>query len=326
MSFEFSAGAVIYRRKEGRPVFLLLVKKGGEYDIAKGHIEKGETAKAAAEREIMEEAGIAVSFKEGFANDIRYFFYRKKNRVFKKVRIFLAEAGSEKVKISEEHIGYEWADYDAAVQKIKFKEMRRVFAKAAAYIDKIARMENLNRRYSSLPSENRNWELSSRLVPGEGPLDAQVMLVGQAPGRNEDEQLRPFIGRSGLLLDEALKKAGIRRERCYVTSVVQFFPPENRMPRDEEVGLCRPLLMEQIEIVNPRWIISLGSLSSSVLAGVEKISEAHGQFVSMGTREIMPTFHPAAALRFKRIRSLFEEDLCGFAARTGQTKRKAGKE
>ncbi len=326
MSFEFSAGAIIYRIEEGRPVFLLLVKDGGEYDIAKGHIEKGETAKMAAEREIMEEAGIRVLFKEGFAKDIRYFFYRKKNRVFKKVKVFLAEADSKNVKISDEHVGYEWADYESVSQKIKFKDMKRVFALAAGYIEKIGLMDDLNRKYGKLPSENGNWGLSSRLVPGEGPLDAKIMLVGQAPGKNEDEKLRPFIGRSGLLLSEALKKAGIRRERCYVTSVVQFFPPKNRMPTEEEVGLCAPFLMQQIEIVNPRWIIALGSLSSSVLAGVEKISEAHGRFVLRGGNKVMPTFHPAAALRFKRIKGLFEEDLSEFAARTGRAENQTGKE
>lgn len=316
MRFEFSAGAVIYREDEKKGlVFLLLLKPNKEYDIPKGHIEAGESSEVAAKREIMEESGLDIAFLPGFHADTKYFFYSKRQRIFKRLRVFVGRSHSPDVKISEEHIGYEWLTYEEAVRKIKFKNMRKVFADALDYIKRYDEMQKINQEYSRLPDKCRKWDLSRRLVPGEGPLNAKIICLGQAPGRQEDEQLRPFVGRSGQLLSSALSRARIRRENVYITSVVQFFPPENRMPTDEEVGLCLPFLMRQIEVIRPSFIIMLGSLSNRVLAGVESVEAEHGKIEEKEGITYMTTFHPAAGLRFRRIHQLLLDDLRKFGIR-----------
>lgn len=315
MKLEFSAGAVVYREDPKRGLlFLLLLKDNDEYDIPKGHIEAGESAAVAAKREIKEESGLVVNFVPGFSTGTRYFFYNGKEKVFKRLRIFLAKSETEKVTISEEHKDYGWFDYDETLKKIKFKDLRKVFTDAFDYIGRGKEMGEINKEYAELPASQRKWELSHKLVPGEGPLNAKVMIIGQAPGRFEDERLRPFIGRSGMLLSEALSKARLRRENVYITSVVQFFPPKNRMPTDEEVKLCLPFLKRQIDLIKPKFIITLGSLSSWILVGVESVEQDHGKMVEKDGITYMVTFHPAAALRFKRVHDIMLGDLKKFGA------------
>jgi DNA polymerase len=313
MKFEFSAGAVVYREDERRGLlFLLLLKPNKEYDIPKGHIEKGESAEIAARREIKEESGLEPRFLPFFSVSTKYFFYSKKQKILKGVKIFIGKADTDKVKISEEHIAYEWLSYEDAIGKLKFKNMKEIFAEVLEYINRYDEMRRLDEEYSKLPGKHVRWDLSRRHVPGEGPLNAVVMCVGQAPGRNEDEQLRPFIGRSGQLLGTALAKAHMKRENIYITNIVPFFPPENRMPTDEEVGLCVPFLRRQIELVKPKFIIMWGSLSNKVLAGVTSVEKEHGRIVEKYGITYMTTFHPAAGLRFKRIHLLILEDVRRF--------------
>lgn len=314
MKFEFSAGAIIYREDEKKGLlFLLLLKPNREYDIAKGHIEKGESAEVAAKREIREETGLEPEFLPYFSTSIKYFFSSRKQRVLKRVRIFIAKSGTEKVEISEEHIGYEWLSYQDVIRKIKFKDMRKLFEVAFDYINRYNEMQRINEEYSKLPEKDPKWGLSRRLVPGEGPLNAKVMCLGQAPGKNEDEQLRPFIGRSGQLLSMAIKNAKMKREEIYITSVVEFFPPENRMPTDEEIEFCVPFLMRQIGVIKPRFIIMLGSLSNRIVAGVLSVEKSHGRMVEREGIVYMTTFHPAAGLRFKRIHELILQDMKKFS-------------
>lgn len=316
MKFEFSAGAMIYDYADGKkePLFLLLIKDNDEYDFAKGHIEKGESSEVAAKREIKEETGLDVEFIRGFSTVTKYFFYRKREKIIKQVRIFLAEVHGQKVKISYEHKGYEWLAYNEAYEKIKFKDMRRVLTEANDYIKRKEDMDKINKEYAKLPNSASHWDLSPRLVPGEGSLTAKVMLVGQAPGNTEDQKLRPFVGRSGMLLDRLLKSVRIRRDSVYITSVVQFFPPKNRMPTDKEIGLCIPFLRSQIELIKPRFVITLGSLSGSVLAGVDSVEKEHGRIEEKEGIRYMITFHPAAALRFKRIEELMFSDMKKFGS------------
>src|SRR5271154_3141943 len=106
-------------------------------------------------------------------------------------------------------------------------------------------MKKLNSKYKRLPALIKGWSLSRRFVPGEGPLTAKVMLIGQAPGRTEDELLRPFIGTSGKFLDTLIGMAGLERKSVYICSVVQYFPPKNRIPTDEEIEACNGFLLRQ---------------------------------------------------------------------------------
>lgn len=308
MKFEFSAGAIIYKESGGKLLFLLLLKDNDEYDIPKGHIESGEDSTTAAKREIQEETGLKVDFLPYFSTSTRYFFFKGREKVIKNVRIFISMVGEEKVRISYEHKGFEWLEYDEAYEKIKFKDMRKVLETVNDYIGRCGKIKELNKEYAKLPGKQRRWDLSARLVPGEGPLNASIMLIGQAPGRTEDAKLRPFIGRSGELLNNMLNGARIRRDKTYITSVVQFFPPENRMPTDEEAELCMPFLREQIGIIKPKVIVLLGSLSSYMLLNVESVEKEHGGIFEKDGIKYMVTFHPAAALRFFRIRNIMKED------------------
>ncbi len=132
-------------------------------------------------------------------------------------------------------------------------------------------------------------------VPGEGPRDAKVFLVGQGPGRMEDLTGRPFVGRAGKFLTEQLTRIGIDRKDVFITSVVKHFPPSNRMPTKDEVNACLPYLLEQIAQVNPEVVVLMGELAQSI----KNQPILHG-------RKIIETAHPAAAMRFPKLRKQFE--------------------
>ncbi len=168
-------------------------------------------------------------------------------------------------------------------------------------------MERLNAEYRKLPRRMRGWGLSKNFVAGEGPIDADVMLVGQAPGRHEDETGRPFVGISGRLLDTLLKKAGLERSDVYITSVVQFFPPKNRAPSDPEIAACRRFLYRQIHIIEPKIVIVVGAVALKELLGRVGIMKVHGSLIKKD-RDYFVTLHPAAAVRIKRNLPLIEGD------------------
>lgn len=307
--YEFSAGAFIYRKESGKILFLVLQKsKTGEYDLPKGHIEKGETSKQAAIREIKEETGLDVDLIPFFHKDTKYFFYNGKTRILKSVRFFLAETSSKKVEISPEHKGYEWVDYDQAIEKLKYRDLVRLMPQVADYIERVENMGLINEEYSTLPNKIKGWDLSRRLVPGEGRLDAEIVLVGQAPGANEDELLRPFIGRSGKLLDSVMQRARLNRADTYILSTVQFFPPKNRMPTPKEVELCRPFFERQLKLIKPKFIVLLGNLAASTVIGIGQVERNHGKIVSRDGIKYLITFHPAAALRFNENIALMDAD------------------
>jgi uracil-DNA glycosylase family 4 len=146
------------------------------------------------------------------------------------------------------------------------------------------------------------------LVPGEGPAGADVMLVGEAPGRFEDEQGRPFVGRAGQLLDEVLAEAGLERAEVFITNVVKARPPGNRDPRASEVEHHLPWLEQQLALVRPRVVIPLGRHALAHFAPNEKISEVHGRLIVDGDRRLVPWFHPAAALHNQRLRETLVQD------------------
>jgi DNA polymerase len=313
--FEYSAGAFVYRYQRGRVLFLLLKKSNGEYDLPKGHIEKGEHAEDAARREIMEETGIDAQFDPFFSESTRYFFFKGSTRIAKQVKFFLCRTESKEVRISLEHLDHEWCDYHSALKKLKFKDLVSILPRVMEYIRRKSEIEDINSEYAMLPKESDGWDLSRRFVPGEGRLDAMIMLVGQAPGAKEDEQLRPFVGRSGILLDSVLRRAGIRRRDTYITSVVQFFPPGNRMPSSEEVKLCRPFLQRQIEMIKPRYIVAMGNLAAATVAGVGQVEKNHGKIIKHHDIYCLITFHPAAALRFRENYALMLKDFKKIAKR-----------
>jgi len=138
-----------------------------------------------------------------------------------------------------------------------------------------------------------------RVVIGSGPMTARLMIVGEAPGRTEDEGGAPFIGRSGKLLFTLLEEeVGLTREECYVTNVVKCRPPANRTPTPKEIVTCRPWLIEQLDRVAPRFILTLGNTAGrAIFAYQSGIGQVHGHVFRSGQIQGVPTYHPAAALR-----------------------------
>ena len=128
--------------------------------------------------------------------------------------------------ISKEHKGYKWLDFDSAISAFRFKDQKALISAYKDYINRQDEMERLNRAYSLVPDKAPGWSLSRKLVRGEGPLNAKVMVIGQAPGEREELTGRPFVGRSGKLLDQLLGVAGLRRSRVYITSLVPILPAQ----------------------------------------------------------------------------------------------------
>ena len=148
-----------------------------------------------------------------------------------------------------------------------------------------------------------------RAVPGEGSARARIMLIGEAPGKQEDMQGRPFVGRSGKILDNALQIAGLKREDLFITSVVKCRPPHNRLPRKSEVETCVAAhLRRQINVIQPDVICLLGGVSAKALLGESNVSRIRGRPIQ-GDRLYFPTYHPAAAGRNPAWRTAFEADL-----------------
>jgi DNA polymerase len=143
---------------------------------------------------------------------------------------------------------------------------------------------------------------ATRLVFADGNPQARLMLVGEAPGRDEDIEGLPFVGRSGKLLDRMLAAIGLDRTQVYIANIVPWRPPGNRDPSPHESAICLPFIRRQIELCNPDLLVCLGKPSMQTLLGLnEPISKARGRWIKFdtGTREIraMPTFHPAFLLR-----------------------------
>jgi DNA polymerase len=138
-----------------------------------------------------------------------------------------------------------------------------------------------------------------RVVIGSGPLDARLMIVGEAPGRTEDEGGAPFIGRSGKLFFTLLgEEVGLDRADCYVTNVVKCRPPANRTPTPNEIATCRPWLVEQLDRVAPSFILTLGNTAGRAIFNYTSgIGQVHGHVFRSGAIRGVPTYHPAAALR-----------------------------
>ncbi|MDQ3014890.1 MAG: uracil-DNA glycosylase [bacterium] len=156
-------------------------------------------------------------------------------------------------------------------------------------------------------------------VIGEGSHYAEIMIIGEAPGKNEAIQGRPFVGASGKFLDKMLESIGIKREDVYITNIVKDRPPENRDPTPPEIEQYGPFLDRQIDIIQPKVIATLGRFSMIYImkrlgldAAIEPISKAHGKAyeaqASYGTVQIFPLYHPAAALYNGSLRETLKKD------------------
>lgn len=155
-------------------------------------------------------------------------------------------------------------------------------------------------------------EGATQLVFGEGNPDTQIYFLGEAPGYWEDQKGRPFVGNAGKLLDETLVEIGIKREDVYISNVVRFRPPGNRDPFPEELEAFAPYVDEEIEIIDPKIIATLGRFSMGKFLPNVTISRVHGKVFKIDwkgkERTVIPMFHPAAALRREDILEQFKRD------------------
>lgn len=149
---------------------------------------------------------------------------------------------------------------------------------------------------------------ATNAVPGEGPVPAEVMLIGEAPGWHEDKQGVPFIGAAGQFLDELLQGIGLERAQVFITNVVKHRPPGNRDPLPDEIVACAPYLEQQIELVQPHAIVTLGRFSMARWFAGQRISQIHGQPKQFERYVVIPMYHPAAALHQGALRATIEAD------------------
>ncbi len=162
----------------------------------------------------------------------------------------------------------------------------------------------------------------TRPVPGEGNPQADIMFIGEGPGKHEDLQGRPFVGASGKFLDQLLHSIGYSRRDVYIANVVKCRPPGNRDPLPEELAACKPFLDRQIELVDPKVIVTLGRFSMARYFPGASISRIHGRPRRVDGRLIVPMFHPAAALYQPRWRPLITEDFQRLAKLVSEEKGK----
>lgn len=150
-----------------------------------------------------------------------------------------------------------------------------------------------------------------QVVFGEGPDKAGIMVIGEGPGRDEDAQGRPFVGRAGKLLDQILAAGGFdRKSQVYIANIVKCRPPENRVPKPEERQACLPYLYEQIELVDPKILILLGATALQGLIDPEgKIGRERGHWLQWQGRWVMATYHPAALLRNSKLKEPVWQDI-----------------
>ena len=164
--------------------------------------------------------------------------------------------------------------------------------------------------------------LSRKLaVPGEGPVNAELLFIGEGPGFHENEQGRPFVGAAGSFLEELLASIGMKREQVFITNIVKCRPPGNRDPQAPEIEACSGYLERQIRAINPKVIVTLGRFSMARFIPNARISAIHGRAQRVGGRTVVAMYHPAAALHQPSLRRTIEQDfarLPALVAKAGQ--------
>jgi len=147
------------------------------------------------------------------------------------------------------------------------------------------------------------------VVPGEGREDADLLFIGEAPGWHEDQQGRPFVGPAGKFLEELLASISLKREDVYIGNVLKCRPPDNRDPLPTEIETCRRWLDRQIEVINPKIIVTLGRYSMAKFFPGETVSKIHGKARRIGDILCFPMYHPAAALHQQSLRQTIHADM-----------------
>lgn len=152
------------------------------------------------------------------------------------------------------------------------------------------------------------YQGTTNAVPGEGDPNAKIFFIGEGPGFNEDKTGRPFVGRAGQLLEKTLLKIGFKREEVFIGNVVKHRPPENRDPAPAEILACKGWLEQQLAIIRPKVVVTLGRFSMAHFLNNVMISQVHGQPRRVRDYIVLPMYHPAAALRGNSMLAAFEDD------------------
>lgn len=155
---------------------------------------------------------------------------------------------------------------------------------------------------------------STQLVFGEGSPDAEIVFIGEAPGKKEDEQGKPFVGAAGRFLNQMLEMIGLKRDNVYITNIVKYRPPNNRDPLPEEKKAFLPFLEKQLDIISPKLVVTLGRHSLNCFLPNLSISQVHGQPKRHAGRVYLPLFHPAAALYNGAMRQTLIDDFAKIPA------------
>lgn len=155
----------------------------------------------------------------------------------------------------------------------------------------------------------RLYKTATNPVPGEGNPEAEIVFIGEAPGETEDRTGRPFVGRAGQLLETLLAKIGYKREDVWIGNIIKHRPPQNRDPLPDEILACQPYLTEQLKILSPKIVVTLGRFALSYFYGDGKISRDRGTLLQTGKFNVFPVYHPAAALRSPQMYKDLESDM-----------------
>ncbi|NCN87648.1 MAG: uracil-DNA glycosylase [Candidatus Pacebacteria bacterium] len=170
----------------------------------------------------------------------------------------------------------------------------------------------LNKKIVSSYKELPLVDTKEDFIPGEGSVRANIFMIGEAPGYQETVERRPFVGRSGKLLREVIDEVGLDLSNIYISNIVKARPPENRDPSSAEINAFKPFLDEEIKIIDPKLIVTLGRFSMDKFLPKVKISEVHGKLQRIEwegqIRFILPMYHPAAALRGTKVKNMFIND------------------
>ena len=287
---------------------ILLIKRGtkvfqGYWALPGGKVEVGETVEEAVLREVKEETGLEIQIvakigeyhEVGVQDKIEYDYYP--------TCFFVKPLGTKFVKQENEISEIKLFDLENIPDKLAFKHSTMI--KDYLRFKEIIDLDEEIRKCTKC----RLYKSRTNAVPGEGPYDAKILFLGQAPGKIEDELGRPFVGRSGKLLDEILETIKIERNLVFITSCLKCFPPKNRSPKSDELKTCKPYLLKQIELIRPKIIITLGNYALQTLLGKKlTVSKIHGKPQEFNSIKIFPTYHPAAAIRFPKIKPIMKDD------------------
>jgi uracil-DNA glycosylase family 4 len=185
-------------------------------------------------------------------------------------------------------------------------------------------MSTLNNLYREIATCQRCnlHKTATRAVPGEGPENAQLMFIGEAPGFHEDQQGRPFVGAAGQFLESLLESINMTRQQVYIANVIKHRPPENRDPFPGEILACRPWIEKQIESIKPKMVVTLGRHSMEMFFPGKSVSKIHGTSQMKGDLLCFAMYHPAAALHQQSLRQAIQEDMLKIPALLAKTEMK----